>query len=134
MKKMLKKSDVLREGYLKGLKEARRIINEMIDESPITIEELVEYTKEAADSIIEKIEDEPDWQPREDSLEDELFVATSDTLEKYYGISARDGGSYAAWFENMWERPEIRAVVSQFEEDANDAGYTPDDSYWGGRL
>lgn len=28
MKKMLKKSDVLREGYVKGLKEAKRIIEE----------------------------------------------------------------------------------------------------------
>lgn len=31
--RLLKKSDVLREGYVKGLKEAQRIINEMIAES-----------------------------------------------------------------------------------------------------
>lgn len=29
-KKMLKKSEVLREGYVKGLKEAQRIINEAL--------------------------------------------------------------------------------------------------------
>lgn len=33
MKKMLKKSDVLREGYVKGLKEAQRIISGMLKES-----------------------------------------------------------------------------------------------------
>lgn len=33
MKKMLKKSEVLREGYVKGLKEAHRIINEMLEEA-----------------------------------------------------------------------------------------------------
>lgn len=111
MKKMLKKSDVLREGYIKGLMEARRIINEMIDEAPITIEQLVEYAKEAANSIIEKIEDNPDWQTNERSLEDALFVTTSDNLENYYGISTSENGQYADWFETMWERPEIRAVV-----------------------
>lgn len=133
MKKMLKKSDVLREGYLKGLKEARRVINEMIDESPITIDDLVVYTKEAAVFVIGKIEDEPYWQPAS-SLEDELFVATSNTLEDDYGISTRAGGSYAAWFENMWKQPEIRAVVSQFEKDALAAGYVPGGSYWGCRV
>lgn len=30
MKKMMKKSDVLREGYLQGLKQAQRIINETL--------------------------------------------------------------------------------------------------------
>lgn len=30
MKKMLKKSEVLREGYIKGLKEAQRVINEQL--------------------------------------------------------------------------------------------------------
>lgn len=31
MKKVLKKSEVLREGYIKGLKHAQRIINEMLE-------------------------------------------------------------------------------------------------------
>lgn len=32
-KRFLKKSEVLREGYVKGLKKARQIINEMLDET-----------------------------------------------------------------------------------------------------
>lgn len=33
MKKVLKKSEVLREGYIKGLKKAQRVINEMLESS-----------------------------------------------------------------------------------------------------
>lgn len=44
MKKMLKKSEVLREGYIKGLKEAQRIINEMLEsQGAISINAIPEY-------------------------------------------------------------------------------------------
>lgn len=35
-KRILKKSEVLREGYIKGLKHAQRIINEMLDKDYIS--------------------------------------------------------------------------------------------------
>lgn len=37
-KRLLKKSEVLREGYIKGLKKAHKIISEMYDENGITEE------------------------------------------------------------------------------------------------
>lgn len=101
----------------KRLKRAYAIIESLIkemsgDSAPIDVQQLKDYAEEAAGELVERINNDPDWQPNEDTLGDELFVATADNLENYYKISVSSKGTYDKWFSDMWDKPAIKEVIS----------------------
>lgn len=69
MKKVLKKSDVLKEGYIKGLREAQRIINEMMqyDQKVSEIQSWLSFF------TLKVNQDEQDFLNREDEAADEII-------------------------------------------------------------
>lgn len=54
-KRFVKKTEVLREGYEKGLKDAMRIINEMIENGEYTIDDLIVAIQEDSTSKVKEI-------------------------------------------------------------------------------
>lgn len=92
MKKMLKKSEVLREGYVKGLKHAQSIINEMIQESAdVEVPDLSDLSDEAYDRMIEMYEKKHKAEMDYDFLESKWYegngeIDTYDRHAKHVGI------------------------------------------------
>lgn len=87
--------------------------------STLTLAQLQDYAKEAADELLSKIGNTPGWEPYECSLKDELIVRTTDNLKYFYHIEAGEIPS----FDAMWDTPEMAEVIAAFEQSATDAGY-----------
>lgn len=131
--------NLLREGYLKGLRDAKRVIESIIDGSDesISLDTVVEYAKEAAKGLIECIEDDPDgYSPSSGGIEDELKVKTTDDIEACEHISLASDGVELYWYTRMWDNPILKKLVKKFVDDAYDAGYDSAfrDRMWGGRA
>lgn len=88
-KRILKKSDVLREGYVNGLKHAQRIINE------VALDDEEDWTDEEDLDGEEDLYDEEDWNDEEDvntELPDEEYrtyrVEMERTVKSYVVLRA----------------------------------------------
>lgn len=75
------KSKVLREGYIKGLKTAQRIINEMLNESEAP--DLSDISDKAFDRVIEMYTAKHEAEMDYDFLEDEWINGEHGEIETY---------------------------------------------------
>lgn len=119
-KRFLKKSDVLREGYVKGLKKAQRIIAESIENDPFTgtseWNELDEEDKELLSDYLEIFD-------AEDTLQE--------TLEKAHESYRGTFSDWGSWAQEEYEAGIISAddLVQYDCVDWEKAGKTFNDSY-----
>lgn len=110
-KKMLKKSDVLREGYVKGLKKAQKLIKESLDSNPFEDTEewelLDDDDREMLEAYLEFFEAD---ETLEETLENaqEKYVGTYNDWEDFGYEEFTNGGIDMQWLVDMncidWEQ------------------------------